>query len=206
MTSIQKLTITIRNLLKDNNLKTVEKLKPLLYSQQIDWKNYKYLINLHQEKLENKDVIKYYKNLEKKKIDGNRHYYYRMKLPYTDKSDIFGLYLIKWMPFSRSLIHNHQNMGCLFKVMEGNLEESIFDNDYIDLLKVKSYQTRHSQQSSQERNDIAYIDNSIGLHSIQNSNEFETYSLHLYANTDQNKNIKTYSHRNLSLIKYFPFS
>lgn len=203
MTSIQKLTIKIRNLLKKNNLKTIEKLKPLIYSQQIDWKNYKHLINLHQQKLETRHVIKYYKDYEIKKLEGDSDYYYKMTLPYTDESDIFGLHLIKWMPFSKSLIHNHEDMGCLFKVMEGELEESIFDNNYFDLMEVKSYQ---SQQSSQERNDIAYIDNNIGLHSIQNITKFPTYSLHLYANSHQNKDIKTYSHRNFSLIKYFPFS
>ena len=40
MTTIQKLTMTIRNLLKNNNLKKIHKLEPLLYSQQIDWKNW----------------------------------------------------------------------------------------------------------------------------------------------------------------------
>lgn len=206
MTSIQKLTITIRNFLKNDNLKTIEKLRPLFYSQQIDWKNYRHLINLHQDKLEKRDVIKYYKNYEIKKVEGDRDYYYKMKLPYTDDSDIFGLHLIKWMPFSRSLIHNHENMGCLYKVLDGELEESVFDDDYFDLMEVKSYQSHQSHQSKKERNDIAYIDNSIGLHSIQNSTEFETYSLHLYANSHQNKDIKTYSHRNFSLIKYYPFS
>ena len=81
----------------------------------------------------------------------------------------FEIILICWSPKSESPIHDHSKNGCLMKILEGCLEEELYDTNII--------KTNHFIRT---KNDVNYIDNSIGYHKIYN-NYFPTYSLHIYS-------------------------
>ena len=86
------------------------------------------------------------------------------------QNDKYELILIKWKPNSESLIHDHASNGCLLKVIDGELIESLY-NKNLELIKETKYQS----------GDINYIDNHIGYHKIKNIHNQESYSLHLYS-------------------------
>jgi hypothetical protein len=86
------------------------------------------------------------------------------------QNDKFELILIKWKPKSESLIHDHSINGCILKVIDGKLEETLY-NKNIKLIKETIYQ----------KGNINYIDNQIGYHKIKNLNLEPTYSIHLYS-------------------------
>ena len=53
---------------------------------------------------------------------------YNKELVYSN--EIINIYLITWFPFSSSSIHGHGENGCLFKVLNGPLKETIYDKEY----------------------------------------------------------------------------
>lgn len=91
--------------------------------------------------------------------------------------DNYELILIKWKPNSESLIHDHASNGCLLKVIDGKLEETLF-NQKLELIKETIY----------HKGEINYIDNFIGYHKIKNLSNNPTYSIHLYSPPNHNTN------------------
>jgi len=221
MVTIEKLTHILRDNINNfktvskSNMTSIESLKYLFNTSITDWSKYKNILNdelqynknINLEKTINDGYIdgnnSYYNNFSLKKIEGDRNsWYYRMKLPYAKDTDIFSLYLIKWLPFSKSYIHNHEDMGCLFKILDGEIEEKIFDSDNFTIQDVNEYSNITLFHNN--KNKIGYIDDNIGLHSIHNNTNKDVYSLHLYAKR-YSRELHKYSHHNFSLIKYFPF-
>ena len=86
------------------------------------------------------------------------------------KNNLFDIYLLSWNKNSLSKIHDHSDNGCLMKILEGELYETLYDKNIINF-KNNIYQ----------KNDISYINNSIGYHSIQNIYHKSSYSLHIYS-------------------------
>ena len=96
------------------------------------------------------------------------------------QNDFFELYLISWLPNNSSLVHNHQDNGCVFKVLEGQLKEDIFLEDQKTIVTSRNIL----------KNQTSYIDNQIGYHQIKNSNNYFCYSLHLYPPSEINCELK----------------
>jgi hypothetical protein len=82
--------------------------------------------------------------------------------------DEFEFYIITWLPNQVSPIHDHANYGCIMYLMEGTLEEKIY-NKKLEVIKTKIINAPHS----------GYIDNNIGFHSIKCINKAVT--LHIYS-------------------------
>ena len=82
-----------------------------------------------------------------------------------------NMYLIEWDKYCETKIHDHNSDGCIYKILEGNIDEYV----YSDLLgeNLLNKQTYY-------KNSIKYIDNNIGYHNIINNNNFRSYSLHIY--------------------------
>ena len=86
------------------------------------------------------------------------------------------LLLLCWNPGRHSAIHDHPCDGCWMKVLQGQIQECRYrpegDNQRLVC----------TQDTTQTRNDILYIEDSIGFHKVGNPHPTETaYTLHLYS-------------------------
>ena len=196
--SLRQLSCLIRSKIRDNiinnntilynnNIHTIEHSKPIVdkYTGN-DWLLFKYLINLHQPELDklydanklntinNKSKI-YYMNekfyLQKKNKD-----YYKLKLPYTDSNDMFDMYLFKWLPGSISPIHNHPELGCIMRLLEGEILEKKYDHD----INLENQTLLTTDQKYDINLKTTYIDDSQNYHSISNISNKPVYTLHVY--------------------------
>ena len=86
------------------------------------------------------------------------------------REDQFEMFIINWPSYWKSKIHDHANNGCLLKVLDGNLEETI----YTPQLEV--IQTNYLR-----KNRVGYLDNTIGLHSVKNIDNSNSVSIHVYS-------------------------
>ena len=85
-------------------------------------------------------------------------------------NNFYDLFLINWSKNSKSKIHDHSKEGCAFKVLQGKLNEKIYNPSTLKL----------TQNNIFTENEISYINDNIGYHSIENDYNFNSYSLHLY--------------------------
>ena len=85
------------------------------------------------------------------------------------ETDSFDMYIISWNVGQKSKIHNHSSNGCWLKILQGSIEEKIYNNKF-DLIKY----------NIQNIGGISFIKDEIGYHSIQNIENDITVSLHVY--------------------------
>ena len=79
--------------------------------------------------------------------------------------------LIHWKPGKVSNIHGHPQGGCVFKVLQGKLEELRYSADASqNLLSSNGYRA----------GSIAYIDDRLGYHAVGNPFGSSAVSLHAY--------------------------
>ena len=82
----------------------------------------------------------------------------------------YDLILINWSKESKSKIHDHSDNGCVFKVLEGKLCEHLYEPNTL----------KYKQTNIFKNNELSYINDIIGYHSIENIYIQNSYSLHLY--------------------------
>jgi hypothetical protein len=83
------------------------------------------------------------------------------------RNDIYEIVLIKWEKNSIAKLHYHPKNGCLLKVLSGKIREKKYKNN-------KCY-----QDEIYNKNQISYMDDSLGGHEIE---ALETsFSIHLYS-------------------------
>ncbi|KAM4576711.1 cysteine dioxygenase type 1 [Odontesthes bonariensis] len=90
----------------------------------------------------------------------------------------FNLMILCWGEGHGSSIHDHTDSHCFMKMLQGQLKETLFNwpDD-----KSKGDMVQKSQRILQE-NKVAYINDSIGLHRVENGSHTEgAVSLHLYS-------------------------
>ncbi|GAA6105969.1 cysteine dioxygenase type 1 [Tachysurus ichikawai] len=90
----------------------------------------------------------------------------------------FNLMILCWGEGHGSSIHDHADSHCFMKLLQGQLKETLFEwpdgKSHGDMLQ-------KSQHILQE-NQCAYINDSIGLHRVENVSHTEcAASLHLYS-------------------------
>lgn len=79
--------------------------------------------------------------------------------------------LIHWTPGKVSSVHGHPQGGCVFKVLQGRLEEKRYSPDEAQqLLAVSSFQA----------GSMAYIDDNLAYHAVGNPFDAPAISLHVY--------------------------
>ena len=123
----------------------------------------------YKKKIYNKEILKTTEN----------NGYIKMQI---FKNNILDCYLIFWEPYSKSPIHNHSNNGCNLKVLNGSLEETLYNLNTDGELKLK-------KTSIIDKNNIGFIHNNMGVHSITNPNNYLVTSLHIYSPPDFNAKI-----------------
>jgi len=96
---------------------------------------------------------------------------YKKNLFYRDQ--YFEMFIVCWNPFQETKIHNHSNKGCILKVLEGSINEKLYDINF-NLIN----------ECELEKNKIRYIDNTLGIHKMING-EKRCISLHIYSPPDQ---------------------
>ncbi|XP_072379439.1 cysteine dioxygenase type 1 isoform X2 [Diabrotica undecimpunctata] len=88
----------------------------------------------------------------------------------------YNLMAVCWGEGHGSAIHDHANSHCFMKMLQGSLEEIRFAWP-----KTQGEQLREIGRTRLEVNDCAYINDSIGLHRVENVSSVDTaISLHLY--------------------------
>ena len=86
------------------------------------------------------------------------------------RNDIFEAILITWYPGSGSPIHDHSENGCLMFLVNGCLNEEIY-NESGELVMVKNISD----------NNVHYIHNRDGKHKVSNQTKYTVYSIHIYS-------------------------
>ncbi|XP_029296492.1 cysteine dioxygenase type 1 [Cottoperca gobio] len=95
-----------------------------------------------------------------------------------DGNGKFNLMILCWGEGHGSSIHDHSDSHCFMKLLQGQLKETLFD--WPDS-KLKGDMVQKSQRIILE-NKVAYINDSIGLHRVENGSHTEgAASLHLYS-------------------------
>ncbi|XP_073409282.1 cysteine dioxygenase type 1 isoform X2 [Dendrobates tinctorius] len=89
---------------------------------------------------------------------------------------------MEWMKYAKfdpySSIHDHTNSHCFLKLLQGNLKETLYDWPQ----KKSNGSMVKKSEGVLKLNQCAYINDSIGLHRVENSSHTETaVSLHLYS-------------------------
>ena len=84
------------------------------------------------------------------------------------RNDNVEIFLLGWLPNQKTPFHNHPEKGCLMKILEGTLQESIMNCNGVitDFLRKKG--------------DSSYIHDSLGTHQVINQNT-KSISLHIYS-------------------------
>jgi cysteine dioxygenase len=108
----------------------------------------------------NDDDWKKFVNIDEKK-------YNRIKIYENENLDI---YIITWNIKQKANIHDHSDNGCWLKVLKGQLVEKIYDNN-LKLVKTNIL----------KENEISFMKNDIGYHSIFNEENDIAVSLHIYS-------------------------
>lgn len=115
------------------------------------------------------NILKKYKSSDYKKYINNTKNIYNRQL--IHRNDNYDMYLITWGINSKSKIHNHSNNGCCLKLLDGKLEENIYDSN----LSLKETNLFNSDS-------ISFMSNSIGYHDIKNIDKNNaSISLHIYS-------------------------
>ncbi|MEH6537943.1 MAG: cysteine dioxygenase family protein [Psychroserpens sp.] len=91
----------------------------------------------------------------------------------------FELILLCWEHGQETAIHGHDGEDCWVCLLEGEMEEVFYklDRDK-DLLEVGSHKILPQQ--------LTFMNDRIGFHKIENSNNGKSISLHLYAKPIEN--------------------
>ena len=93
--------------------------------------------------------------------------YNRIKL-YDYSNDLFEIILIYWDTLSETKIHDHPEKGCALYLIEGELEEQLYNKD-LKLYKTNMFNSRNT----------SYMENSLGYHKIKCINK--AMSIHIYS-------------------------
>lgn len=119
-----------------------------------------------------KDKIHEYFDLETynfciSKTKFNDNGYNKIKLE-EYSNEIFEMILICWNENSETKIHDHPDNGCIMYLIEGKLEEQLYNKELI-----------LSNISPINKKNSSYMDNNIGYHKIKCLDK--TISLHIYS-------------------------
>ena len=88
----------------------------------------------------------------------------------------FELFIIVWNKGSKSKIHDHSEKGCILKVLQGELKETIYKDSKSDDLNENIVNTTIIKKS-----DTSFMHNDLGFHSIENISDDISISLHVYS-------------------------
>jgi len=103
---------------------------------------------------------------------------YTRNLIATD-NQTFTLMLLCWNPQKSSPVHDHAGSECFMRVVSGGLREVQFE--WVDKqAESEEKRLKQTQATDLKPGDVAYINDKIGLHKVENPTEQPSCSLHCY--------------------------
>ena len=135
---------------------TLNKIISILDQKKKPLKELKYIL----ERYDGKGIDKF------KEFDDNK---YKKNLIYRNEN--YEIFLICWKKNQFSGIHNHSDNGCLYKVLEGQLSEFLYDSCTLNL----------KESSNLNNETLGYIDDGIGYHKVGNESKEKAMSIHIYS-------------------------
>ncbi|XP_074661258.1 cysteine dioxygenase type 1-like [Tubulanus polymorphus] len=100
----------------------------------------------------------------------------------------FNLIALCWGESNGSSIHSHANSHCFMKVLDGELKETMYawpaghEGRVIEDAERDGFVMQPVGENSYKRNQCAYINDNLGLHSVENTSHCDrAVSLHLYS-------------------------
>ncbi len=90
------------------------------------------------------------------------------------ENEDFELILLCWQPGQLTPIHDHGGEECWVKIIEGEFKETVYKEDDAGILEMV-------KTTESKANDITYMIDFMGFHSLENLSEKKSLSLHLYA-------------------------
>lgn len=91
----------------------------------------------------------------------------------------FNLLIVCWNESQGSCIHDHADAHCFMKLLQGELTEVRFD--WPSSSDEPESELKQLETNTLKLNEVAYINDSIGLHRVENRSHTEkAVSLHLY--------------------------
>jgi hypothetical protein len=93
-------------------------------------------------------------------------------------NELYEIILISWSSNFKSPIHDHPDNGCFVKVLEGTFKETIY-NSSLEEIETKLLHI----------NNVSYLHNKIGFHTIQNMTSKQGLTLHVYSPPNYKINI-----------------
>ncbi|EIF49519.1 cysteine dioxygenase [Brettanomyces bruxellensis AWRI1499] len=91
--------------------------------------------------------------------------------------DNANLLILVWNPKKGSAIHDHAGAHCIMKILDGSLQEELFDNPRI---KGQGNEVVCYDKHPMNKNQSRYINDLIGVHRVTNVGTVPAVSLHLY--------------------------
>ena len=89
----------------------------------------------------------------------------------------YNLIVLCWQGGQSSEIHNHEGSQCFMKVLSGTLKETLYKWPDESAGEKEMQQTESTSFCTDQ---VTYIDDSVGLHCVENSTKNQAVSLHLY--------------------------
>lgn len=87
------------------------------------------------------------------------------------QNEYVKIVLIRWEPGAVSSIHGHASGGCVVKVLQGRILENRYTTDG---------ENRLLSSGTYYKDNIVYIDDNLGYHSVGNPFREAAISLHVY--------------------------
>ena len=115
-----------------------------------------------------KNIEELYQTLDNINLDllkPNEPYIFQKNKIYYDET--YELFIIYWKEGYSSPIHSHSDNGCILFLLDGHLEETVFNNDKItNKLSIKPLQK-------------SFIKNNLGVHKIKAITD--SITIHIYS-------------------------
>ena len=89
------------------------------------------------------------------------------------RNDNLEIYIITWIPGASTRIHDHPEKGCLLKVLQGELTETEYTKDDLDI--------NYKNTKTLKKDDIGFQISNVILHKINNNTPDISVSLHIYS-------------------------
>ena len=96
----------------------------------------------------------------------------------VSKTNAYELLILCWQPGHMAPIHNRDNQDCWMYLVQGTIEEILYSHQVLEEGKMNITEEKRSLIN---KGNNTYINDSIGLHQLQNIGTDKAITIHLYS-------------------------